>query len=253
MGKKEYNGILMICWLLLTSCLGDTSARITMGEQEAVYQSYPTKGFYVSDGRFLYGTNLSVTGDTGDCFLIEYSFDSADSELQDSDSLSIELVGQPIAVSLWPSDSNITDTTAVLEGEVLTKSLLGRKAYINGRLFLWSNHTELQSQQDSFMISYDSDNMYTEEEGKRIYNLYLRVKNNAAESEDSDETSKSALVTNAFDISEFFSKAKSKEEAMGATELLIAIHYASAYNKDTTACSWGVTEPMQISITGNAE
>lgn len=253
MGKKEFYGILMICWLLLTSCLGDTSARITMGEQEAVYQSYPTKGFYVSDGRFLYGTNLSVTGDNGDCFLIEYSFDSADSELQDSDSLSIELVGQPVEVSLWPSDSNITDTTAVLDGEVLTKSLLGRKAYINGRLFLWSNHTELQSQQDSFMISYDSDNMYTEEEGKRIYNLYLRVKKNAAESEDSDETASSVLLTNAFDISEFFSKAKSKEEAMGATELLIAIHYASAYNKDTTACLWGVTEPMQISIAGNAE
>ncbi len=253
MGKKELYGILMICCLLLTSCLGDSSARITMGEQEAVYQSYSTKGFYVSDGRFLYGTNLSVTGDTGDCFLIEYSFDSADSELQDSDSLYVELEGQPIGVSLWSSDSNITDTTRVMENEVLTKSLLGRKAYIAGRLFLWSNHTEFQSQQDSFMISYDSDNMYTEEEGKRIYNLYLRVKRNTAEQENSDETAKSVLVTNAFDISEFFSKAKNKEEAMGATELFVAIHYASAYNKDTTACLWSVTEPMQISIAGNAE
>lgn len=252
MKKKELYGILIILGLLLASCLGDTNTRITMGVQEAVYQSLPSKGFYVSDGRFLYGSNLSVTGDTGDCFLIEYSFDAADSELQGSDSLSIELEGQPVSVSLWPLDNNMTDTLAVLDGEVLTKSLLGRKAYIAGRLFLWSNHTEVQSQQDSFMISYDPENMYTEEDGERIYNLYLRAVKKATVTEN-DETTVSVLATNAFLIEEFFDKAKEKEAERGETELSVAIHYVSAYNKDTTECVWSVAEPMTISITGSVE
>ena len=63
MKKKELYSILMICLLMFSSCLGDTNTRITVGEQEAVYQSRPTKGFYVDGGRFLYGSNLSVTGD----------------------------------------------------------------------------------------------------------------------------------------------------------------------------------------------
>ena len=68
MKKKELYSILMICLLMFSSCLGDTNTRITVGEQEAVYQSRPTKGFYVDGGRFLYGSNLSVTGDTGEVY-----------------------------------------------------------------------------------------------------------------------------------------------------------------------------------------
>ena len=267
MKKKELYSILMICLLMLSSCLGDTNTRITVGEQEAVYQSRPTKGFYVDGGRFLYGSNLSVTGDTGDCFLIEYSFDSAAPEVQGTDSLSIELIEQPVSVPLWPLDSQMTDTTKILNNEVLTESLLGRKAYIKGRLFLWSNHTETESQQDSFMLSYNPEKMYTIEEGKRIYNLYLRAikkvtkpeegsgDDNKEEGEGTTETEKTVkvLITNAFNIEEFFDKAKVQEEEKGEKGLSIAINYASAYNKDTTACLWSTTEPMLISFSERVE
>lgn len=253
MKEKELYVVLMILGLLLTSCLGDTNTRITMGVQEAVYRSLSSGGFLVSDGRFLYGSNLGVTADDGDCFLIEYSFDAADSELKGSDSLSIEMEAQPVEVSLWHSDEELTDTLAVLDGEVLTKSLLGRKAYIAGRLFLWSNHSEVSGQQDSFMISYDPANMYTEEDGKRIYTLYLRAVKKASESDEESTSTETVLRTNAFDIEEFFLGAKERETARGETELNLAIRYVSAYNKDTTECVWSTADLMTVAIGGDAE
>lgn len=257
MKMKELYGILVICMLLLSSCLGDTNTQITVGEQEAVYQSRPHQGFYVNGGRFLYGSGVTADGDTGDCFLIEYSFDSADPALQGSDSLSVKLTYQPVSVPLWPSDNRLTDTTRVLVDEVLTESLLGRKAYIGGRLFLWSKHREVEFQQDSFMLSYDPDNRYTLEEGKRIYNLYLRaVKKTTGpgeEVEDVNGKAQDVLKVNAFNIEEFFAKAKEMEAEKGANEVAIAINYASSFNKDTTVCLWNRTEPMVISWAGSVE
>ena len=264
MKNKELYSILIVCLMMLSSCLGDTNTRITVGEQEAVYQVRPTKGFYVKDGRFLYDSNLSVSGDGGDCFLIEYSFDSSAPELQGSDSLSIELIGNPISVPLWPLDSQWTDTTKVLKNEVLTESLLKRNAYIRGRLFLWSNHTETESQQDSFMMSYDPEKMYTAENGKRIYNLYLRAIKKVTEKEEGsegeegtepteEEKTVKVLITNAFNIEEFYNKAKAFEEENGEKEVAIAINYASAYNKDTTACLWSVTDTIKISFNGRTD
>ena len=82
MKNKELYSIFIVCLLMMSSCLGDTNTQITVGEQEAVYQTRPTQGFFVEGGRFLYGTNLGVSGNNGDCFLIQYSFDSAAPELQ---------------------------------------------------------------------------------------------------------------------------------------------------------------------------
>lgn len=161
MKNKELYSIFIVCLLMMSSCLGDTNTQITVGEQEAVYQTRPTQGFFVEGGRFLYGTNLGVSGNNGDCFLIQYSFDSAAPELQNSDSLSIELIENPVPVDLWPVDKNWTDTTVVLKDEMLTKAITGRDFYIRGRLFLWSTHTVVENQKDSFMISYNPENLYT--------------------------------------------------------------------------------------------
>lgn len=266
MKKRELYSLFTVCLLMLSSCLGDTNTRITMGEQEAVYQVRPTKGFYIKDGRFLYGSDLSVNGDGGDCFLIEYSFDSSSPQLQESDSLKIELTANPVSVPLWPLDNQWTDTTKVLQNEVLTESFLGRSIYIRGRLFLWSNHTETEAQQDSFMLSYNPANLYImQEDGQRIYNLYFRVikqvtdtgEGDTGEEGDNETTDNEKKVKmlnlNAFDIQEFFDKAKTIEQQKGGQLVNIAINYAFAYNKDTTACLWNVTKPISITLGGLTE
>lgn len=266
MKKRELYSIFIVCLLMLSSCLGDTNTRITMGQQEAVYQVRPSKGFYIKDGRFLYGSDLSVNGDGGDCFLIEYSFDSSAPELQESDSLQIELIGNPVSVPLWPLDNQWTDTTKVLKNEVLTESFQRRNTYIRGRLFLWSNHTETEAEQDSFMLSYNPANLYTtQDDGQRIYNLYFRVIKQVTDTGEGDsgeegdnaatgnEKKVKVLSLNAFNIQNFFDKAKTIEQEKGGQLVNIAVNYASAYNKDTTACLWDVTEPIQIALDGLTE
>lgn len=258
MKKRELYCIFAVCLLMLSSCLGDSNVRITVGLQEAVYQARPS-GFFARDGRFLYGSNLGVNGDTGDCFLIEYSFDSSSPELQNSDSLSIEMLGYS-PVDLWPLDNRWTDTTKVLNNEVLTESLLGRNVYINGRLFLWTNHTEAEENQvDSFMISYNPEQLYTTENNTRIYNLYLRAVKQVDEEEEEDgegstvETAVRVLRTNAFNIEAFYNQARQSEEKMGSDTLNIAINYAAAFNKDTTACLWNKTEPIKFLLNNRSE
>ncbi|MCS2891919.1 hypothetical protein NXY11_14840 [Parabacteroides faecis] len=253
MKNKELYSIFIVCLLMLSSCLGDTNTRITVGEQEAVYQTRPTKGFFINDGRFLYGSNLSVSGDNGDCFLIQYSFDSSAPELQNSDSLSIELIENPTPVDLWPLDEHWTDTTVVLQDEMLTKAITGRKFYIKGRLFLWSTHTVIENQKDSFMMSYNPENLYTQEDGKRIYNLYLRAITKIEAEEGEQPKGQQLNLVNAFNVEEFYNMAKALEEEKGSDTLSIAINYASAFNKDTTACIWDRTEPVKYPINSKAE
>lgn len=263
MKKRELYCIFAVCLLMLSSCLGDSNVRITVGMQEAVYQARPS-GFFARDGRFLYGSNLGVSGDDGDCFLIEYSFDSSSPELQNSDSLSIEMLGYS-PVDLWPLDNRWTDTTKVLKNEVLTESLLGRNAYIDGRLFLWTNHTESEENQvDSFMISYNPEQLYTTMNNTRIYNLYLRAVKLVDEEEGGEGTEEGGdgtavgttvrvLRTNAFDIEAFYNQARQSEERMGSDTLNIAINYAVAYNKDTTACIWDATDPIKFQLNRRTE
>lgn len=254
MKNKELYSIFIVCLLMMSSCLWDTNTQITVGEQEAVYQTRPTQGFFVEGGRFLYGTNLGVSGNNGDCFLIQYSFDSAAPELQNSDSLSIELIENPVPVDLWPVDKNWTDTTVVLKDEMLTKAITGRDFYIRGRLFLWSTHTVVENQKDSFMISYNPENLYTQEDGKRIYNLYLRAiaRIEVGEGEELPKGQQLNLV-NAFSVEEFYNMVSALEEEKGSNTFSIAINYASAFNKDTTACIWDRTEPIEYKINSRTE
>ena len=157
-------------------------------------------------------------------------------------------------MDLWPVDKNWTDTTVVLKDEMLTKAITGRDFYIRGRLFLWSTHTVVENQKDSFMISYNPENLYTQEDGKRIYNLYLRAiaRIEVGEGEELPKGQQLNQV-NAFSVEEFYNMVSALEEEKGSNTFSIAINYASAFNKDTTACIWDRTEPIEYKINSRTE
>ncbi len=246
---KMLYSVLAVCVCLLTSCLGDTNTHITVGMQEAVYQTTPQKGFYIKDGRFLYGNNVSVGAEEGDCFLIEYSFDSSSSELRESDSLSIELL-RTVDVPLWKTENQLIDTTTVYTNEVLTESFLVRNAFINNRLFLWSNHRLNEALRYQFLLSYDAANMYTTVGDKRVYPLYLRVMEEVSEDETEDVSTR-VLATNAFQIEEFYNQAKTMEQARGEQSLYIVVRYVSGVSGDGYTGVWNSTEPIEILFDGS--
>lgn len=240
MRKKELYWVFAVCLMMLSSCLGDTTSRITVGQQEAVYQVRPSRGLVLRDGRLIYSSSInSMRADAGDCFMVEYSFDSSSPELQNSDSLSVELLGTPTEVPLWTSQGTIKSDT-LLTDEQYISALGKRSAYIKGRLFLWLDIKEPISQLDSFVMQYDTVNLYTTEEGFRTYNLYLRAvrKSNIVANADSVKVSH----TEAFDIESFFNKAVEMETAQGAKAFTVGVNYVSKPNKDTTAVEWSTLE-----------
>lgn len=240
MRKKDLYWVFAVCFIMLSSCLGDSNLRITVGQQEAVYQVRPSRGLVLRDGRLIYSSGInSLRADAGDCFMVEYSFDSSSPELQNSDSLSVELIGNPKEVPLWKSEGTVKSDTLLTDEQYISK-IGNRTAYIKGRLFLWPELMELKSQVDSFVMHYDTVNMYTTEDGFRTYNLYLR----AIRKSEIPEKADSVLVphTEAFDVESFYNKALEMETANKAKTLTIAVNYVAKPNKDTTAVEWSTLE-----------
>lgn len=240
MRKKDLYWVFAVCFIMLSSCLGDSNTRMTVGLQEAVYQVRPSRGLVLRDGRLIYSSSInSLRADAGDCFLVEYSFDTSSPELQGSDSLSVELLGEPEEVPLWMSESTANSDTLMTDEQYIAK-IGTRTPYIKGRLFLWPEIKEPKGQRDSFVMHYDSDKLYTTTEGYRTYNLYLR----AIRKSDIPENADSVSVTHidAFDIESFYNKALEIETANQSKEFSIAVNYVAKLNKDTTAVEWSTLE-----------
>lgn len=236
MRKYSLYWVFAVCLLMLSSCLGDGSTQITVGWQEAVYQTRPARGLVLKDGRLIYSSQInSLSADGGDCFLVQYEFDSSSPELTRKDSLEVTLLDNPISIPLWSAEQTALSDT-ILTDEQYISSVRTRTAYIKGRLFLWSEMREPESQIDSLLMSYDPDQLYTTEDGYRTYNLYLRAVKQSVEA--TDTLPATVVHTDAFDIEEFFNSAKAVEEQNNSTEFTIAVNYASGHNKDTTAVSW---------------
>lgn len=78
--------------------------------------------------------------------------------------------------------------------------------------------------------------MEKDDDGQRIYNLYLRV---TQEGGTGDSTK--WINTTAFTIDKFLDQAKAIESREGQNEINFKINYAERYNADTTACVWGAS------------
>lgn len=240
MRKKDLYWVFAVCFIMLSSCLGDSNTRITVGQQEAVYQVRPSRGLVLTGGRLIYSSSInSLRADAGDCFMVEYSFDSSSPELQNSDSLSVELLGEPTEVPLSTLEGTVYSDTLLTDEQYIAK-IGTRTPYIKGRLFLWPEIKEPVNQRDSFVMHYDSVKLYTTVEGYRTYNLYLRAIRKSEIPENADSVS--VVHTEAFDIESFFNKALEIETANQSKKLNIAINYVAKPNKDTTAVEWSTLD-----------
>ena len=81
------------------------------------------------------------------------------------------------SVAVWPLHETLTDTTVVLDKERLVTLDFKKSIYLEGRFFLQTQHINHQvDQKDIFNLSYNPDQeVEKDDDGQRIYNLYLRV------------------------------------------------------------------------------
>ena len=121
-----------------------------------------------------------------------------------------------------------------------------KSIYLEGRFFLQTQHINHQvDQKDIFNLSYNPDQeVEKDDDGQRIYNLYLRV---TQEGGTGDSTK--WINTTAFTIDKFLDQAKAIESREGQNEINFKINYAERYNADTTACVWGATDVFTLRFT----
>ncbi|MBQ4161412.1 MAG: hypothetical protein IJD84_00730 [Parabacteroides sp.] len=250
MKKKGLYGIIALCLLMLSSCLGDPATSLTMANQAGVVATNagPGKVIYVKGGEVITSESFqNANVEDGECILFDYSIDYGATENVDGG----DAVGYMTAtiyentiteVARWNIYSTLSDTAKVEANELTLSSLQSRSAYIKGNLFLFTeikNH--VANQRDSFALSYDP---LQHLDGDQIYSLYLR----SFLKEGQPEVGQTMIVPCAFDINDFVNTVSVKN---GTDEVKFRIHYASAFGKDSLSITWKSSDVFTINLSEN--
>ena len=188
---------------------------------------------------------IYTADDQGNIFIVSSSEFENRTDLKEGDCYNAEIYKYD-SVAVWPLHETLTDTTVVLDKERLVTLDFKKSIYLEGRFFLQTQHINHQvDQKDIFNLSYNPDQeVEKDDDGQRIYNLYLRV---TQEGGTGDSTK--WINTTAFTIDKFLDQSKAIESREGQNVINFKINYAERYNADTTACVWGATDVFTLRFT----
>ena len=138
MEKKGLYGIVVLCLLMFSSCLGDPATSLTMANQAGVIATNvgPGKVIYVKGGEVISSESFQKANvEDGECILFDYSINYGATENVDGGS-SIGYMNAIIyentitEVGRWDIYSTLSDTAKVKTNELMLSSLQARSAYI---------------------------------------------------------------------------------------------------------------------------
>lgn len=248
MEKRVICGLLASIGALMTACMGDGSNSINY-HRVGVIRENPMRCIYTTDDK----GNIYVVSSAdfeqrtelkdGDCCEVDFKTNFKDelaSGVYDADIFNYD------SVAVWPMRQTLTDTSKTLVKERVVSLNIAKSIYLEGRFFLQTQHAIHQAdQKDIFDLSYNPEQkVEVDEDGNRIYNLYLRVSQEGGTGD-----SISWIKTTAFTIDDFLDKAKAAESAEGKNTVNIKINYVTGFNEDSTACEWGATEMFTLRVT----
>ena len=137
----------------------------------------------------------------------------------------------------------LTDTAQILDSELAILNPIYRSfGYIEDRIFFIHALNQPKEQQNYWNLSYSSENMMTEENGARIYELFLRATVKSSTSNSSEDQPKWC----AYRIKDFFEKAAIAEKEKGKQEIQFRINYVSKIEDDKI--TWNKTQNISCPI-----
>ena len=248
---RKYLIFSFLCALIVsfTSCMGDGSDMIHY-HRVGVVREQPMRCVYTTD-------------DQGGIFIVSSPEFEQREELKDGDCCAVDFktnfseeLGNGVykaeifkydSLAVWPVYDVQTDTSKVMANELLFKLKPLKTLYLDGHLFLQTEHqTHWMNQLETFHLSYNPDQeVEIGEEGERIYNLFLRASQHY-EPTDSLERPTRWLNTTAFRVHDFLEKAKAAEMEAGQNALRLKINYVDHFNADTTMCFWTAGEVFTL-------
>ncbi|MDR1382062.1 MAG: hypothetical protein LBJ47_11375 [Tannerella sp.] len=212
----------------LTSCLENGDNKST-GEYVGVLElgrNYTTPVLKTLAGSF-YGPELNSFVNEGkmqlgNCYYFQISYDMG---LPENSEQMVELNGYyTVSVTGYAeaskqyANSYLTDTSAVLPGELAVKQAIYSDApfgYAENYLFITHYLSHEKDLDVNWDLSFDSENMMTEENGHRNYNVFIRA--TGADHDDS-KTATEQLHFKAYQMGYFFeSVARMEKERLGSS------------------------------------
>ena len=248
MSIRQLRHLLPLGLLALTACIGDPAGTIHY-HRWGVVREQPIRCIQTVDDRGVPYVISSADFENreelreGDCCAVDFKTNFVETL---ADGVYKAEIFQYDTVAVWPVRESLTDTTAFLPDERFVTVDFGRSLYIAGRLFVQTQHTDHQAdQQDLFDLSYDPGQVVeVDTAGHRIYNLFLRVRSLPGTGD-----STKWIKASAFKIDDFLRKVRPAEEAQGESTIRFCLNYPLRYNSDTTAYLWGKTDPFALQFT----
>jgi len=222
---------------LITSCLGDSGQKISLGSYPGVVVKRNDSAYiYLKGNDVIYSSrNINANVDDGDCVIVDFTVDFAQSENADSGLLKGFLtveVSRLTPVAQHPLLSSPSDTSLALAYEHRLSAIQERNAFVAGRFFLFTEHPSTDSLPLNFSLEYDPQQAPAD----KVYDLFLRL------SYDPEDATAAQLKTqfNAFDLEPL-----SRQET---DSLRFRIHYIQSFSKDSVQLSWASTPVLRFPL-----
>lgn len=240
-----YGLLLMLLPLLSTSCLDKGGNQVTLALQPAVVQleSEDTKVLLLKGGDLIYAENLDndPNVEEGDCGLVDFVLDYSDAQnIQNKDSLGYYTASDLTFRKLTKNPLNpaLADTSRVVWTERVVTNIYGKTVLLENNLFLFTDHAiRFDPKGLSFSYNKESD-PFVDENGKRIYDIYLRIAG------DSTGTQKE-IKYNVLALDSLIHYQAPIEQAAGIDSLNFRINYLSAIKNDSTP-AWKTSQNYTI-------
>lgn len=251
-GPKFCSLLVLAVLFSLTSCLGEINSEISPGTIPAVVQVADTSSSVLANTRYglIYSKDLAKYSG-GKCVLVNFAYDA--NRAPSNGYYDVTLRASE-SVNQQNANAVLTDTTRILPNEREVISAIYSDAlydYLNGYLFLPSVYQSLNKQVTQWELSYDPQQKTREEEGQRVYALYLRASAVAGKTGDPApaDSIPEAMGVNAFYIQPFFTEITAKESAVGSQRFYLQIHYVDYINAvDSADFSWATTSLLNFDI-----
>lgn len=250
MKKLKFLGVMAMAALLFTSCL-DSNNEQSLNGIGVIDFSMDAMGnvAYIDDYTPVYSPAFKDL-QTNDCIYFTSTY-SSDDPANSGTKKYLTVSNAVVANKLDKGDfRSYVDTANIKPGEIaaLEAGLLWMTQYsytLKNFIFVGSSHEKVATDQNNtYFLEYDYNQEPQEVDGKRVYDLFLRVVKNA--------DGKGVVGTNAFNYAfntnGFFKTLEAKETAAGKETLNLRINYIKEFNADSTAATWAKSQIYSTQI-----
>ena len=247
MKKLLFGCFVIATFFMQTSCLGDgenNSSGYVLGVVEFDYTTLSNMIYFSdSDYPMYIGSDYSSSIQSGECCYLEYTlYGENNPDVYNTGYYVVAPSGYSV-IPQYSLSSTLTDTTTVLEDELVTNTVLAYN-YVKGYLFLSSTHDNVgDGQENDFDLSYNYNMEPDVENGNNVYNLYLRVR----KTKDGTSPTTTTELLKTYYIKYFIDNITALEKNKGNSSIYFRIKYVTKFG-DESISTWSTSDNIGIAI-----